>query len=959
LIPVVIRARLDLLIQDLNALAEWLSVPVRSTDQFASSCDGGIPMPASSRPLCCRSLLTLVALAAVGSAGRALGQEDGRRFVPPDDIAYRTADIISEGTRMSAEVFTPKDAGGKKLPTVILCHGWGGVAAQLRPEAIAFARAGYLAVTFDYRGWGSSDARLVLVDPDQERGSDSSLTMRVKPIREVVDPLDQTTDLQNAVHWVQGENQCDTSRIGLWGSSYSGGHVVHVAARDRRVKAVVAQVPALDSRWVVATPLARRQTLAEATRRARGNTGYPEPGTGELPGLKGAPIRERMMSYAPVDDVSRADQCAMLFILAEKEELFDNKDHGIKAFERAKGPRKLVTLSGITHYGVYGEKRAEAQREAIAWFDAHLKATEPADRDAAKDKTADTGDWSMYNVDVRGTRHNSAETTLSAATVPSLTEKWRFPAQGADLEIGAIHATPSVVDGFVYFGTATDPAFYRLDPQGKLVWTYRNTKRGGPLATVARAAGESFRNIRFQSSENGIMSSALVTGDTVYFGDLGGWFYALDRETGKERWTLDSRAKDFPGAHPFNCSFASPILVEGKLIVAGGALEQVLSAVIPGYRKCTGRGFVMALDPTKGAILWKHDVGPKPKPLEPPVTIDDSWGKQVFHVGPATSVVWSTPSYDAETHTIFFGTDVNTAPRQPTPDNPRLDTPESCAVVALDARDGSRKWVTQLSAGDVWNNAMRSYDPKEGRYKDQAVGDTPKIYTIDIDGTPTKVVGVGCKNGGFYVLCADDGRILAHTPIYTGPPAYPLDPEPDPRLLALPSAIGGLQSGCATDGASIYTNGIDAVRLASQEKPADSAIPPTGGRVVSLSLDTRTEHWRHERPLVPSLGGPAPKPLYTNVGDPVASGIALAGGVAYFTTVASGKLVALDAKTGVLLKEIEIGPVWSGPSVSRGHVYVGTGNTLFNPPDFEAYFPKRCTGTLHCFGLDDTAQPAP
>lgn len=43
--------------------------------------------------------------------------------------------------------------------------------------------------------------------------------------------------------------------------------------------------------------------------------------------------------------------------------------------------------------------------------------------------------------------------------------------------------------------------------------------------------------------------------------------------------------------------------------------------------------------------------------------------------------------------------------------------------------------------------------------------------------------------------------------------------------------------------------------------------------------------------------------------------------------------------------------MWSGPSVSRGRVYVGTGNTLFNPVDFEAYFPKKFTGSLCSFGL--------
>lgn len=66
----------------------------------------------------------------------------------------------------------------------------------------------------------------------------------------------------------------------------------------------------------------------------------------------------------------------------------------------------------------------------------------------------------------------------------------------------------------------------------------------------------------------------------------------------------------------------------------------------------------------------------------------------------------------------------------------------------------------------------------------------------------------------------------------------------------------------------------------------------------------------------------------------------------------SNNLVALDTANGKVLKEIRLGPVWCGPSVSRGRVYVGTGNILFAPFDpKEAYFPKRLTGTLYSFGL--------
>jgi hypothetical protein len=288
-----------------------------------------------------------------------------------------------------------------------------------------------------------------------------------------------------------------------------------------------------------------------------------------------------------------------------------------------------------------------------------------------------------------------------------------------------------------------------------------------------------------------------------------------------------------------------------------------------------------------------------------------------------------------------------------------LHTRESCAVIALDAGDGSEKWVTQINPGDVWTNAMRAYDPKEGRYKDQSIGDTPKIYTIPVEGKPTKVVGVGCKNGGFYVLRGDDGTILDHTPIYTGPPKYPLDPEPDPRMLALPSAIGGLQTGCATDGKSIFTNGIDALRLGTNETTGLTGIslsvimhgPITGGRVAAISLDTRSERWRHERPKVASLGGPPPKHVFTDAGDPVASGVAVANGVVYFTALASGQFVALDASNGEVLKQIEVGPVLAGPSVSRGRVYVSTGNTQFTPSEYETFLPKKYTGVLYSFGL--------
>jgi dipeptidyl aminopeptidase/acylaminoacyl peptidase len=282
-------------------------------------------------------------------------------FTAPPEIDYRRADIWSEGTRMSAELFSPKSLAGKKLPTIVMAHGWGGVKASLRPDAVLFAKSGYLVLTFDYRGWGDSDSRIAKFKGEQQ------------DVREVVDPLDFGTDWLNAIHFVAGEPQCDMTRLGLWGSSFSGGLVVWAAERDPRVKVVHSQVGSLDGRFVVMNDRERSKTYEEATKMARGEMSYPQPGAKVLGNLKGAPVRARFMNYMPVEELSRAPRCAMQFVIAGKEELFDNKDHALKAYERVQGPKNLVTIPNITHYGIYYEARKEAQRLALEWYDKHLK----------------------------------------------------------------------------------------------------------------------------------------------------------------------------------------------------------------------------------------------------------------------------------------------------------------------------------------------------------------------------------------------------------------------------------------------------------------------------------------------------------------------------------------------------------------------------------------------------------
>ncbi len=298
------------------------------------------------------------------------------QFKAPEDIDFRTASAISEGVRLHIEMFSPKALAGKPLPTIIQAHGWGGVAANLRRDAIDLSKGGFLVITFDYRGWGESDARLVLTKPSPITpiaGQNQKFTAEVMEQREYIDPLEQVTDWFTIINWAASESAVDKDRIGLRGSSFSGGHVFYIAAREPRVKAVVSQVGSFDGRWVGADKTQMELTQNEASRRAHGEP-FPAPRAVTIGKLIGAPLREKFLQFAPVEDAPNVKQAAVLFIVAEKEELFDNKDHAKLAYDRMGGTKKkYVSVPNIMHYGIYYEARNQAIKMAVEWFDEYLK----------------------------------------------------------------------------------------------------------------------------------------------------------------------------------------------------------------------------------------------------------------------------------------------------------------------------------------------------------------------------------------------------------------------------------------------------------------------------------------------------------------------------------------------------------------------------------------------------------
>lgn len=287
-------------------------------------------------------------------------------------VASKAVNIYSDGTRLSGDVFYPNTyKEGEKLPAIVLCTGWGGNKGNLNKSyAPAFAAAGFVVLTFDYRGWGESDSRLVIEGAMPTPDENGMITVKAKAIRELVDPIDQLEDIQSALDYLEGEPMVDKNRIGLWGTSNGGGLAIHTTANDSRIKAVVSQVGSMTGNWV---NLYYPNIHERKIKRARGEMDPVPQGVDQLGQLKGTPYLERIANYSPLNEVDKL-KVPTLLMDAENEHLFKINEHSGKVYELIKDRvvSEYIIISGIKHYGIYKEAFPKSLEMGTDWFLKHL-----------------------------------------------------------------------------------------------------------------------------------------------------------------------------------------------------------------------------------------------------------------------------------------------------------------------------------------------------------------------------------------------------------------------------------------------------------------------------------------------------------------------------------------------------------------------------------------------------------
>lgn len=390
--------------------------------------------------------------------------------------------------------------------------------------------------------------------------------------------------------------------------------------------------------------------------------------------------------------------------------------------------------------------------------------------------------WNGWSPGTGNTRFQTRELAgLSADQVPRLKLRWAF---GFDGDVSAF-SQPTVLDGHLFVGSAAGVVHAMRADRGCLEWTFQ---ANGPVRAAILAVPMNGRHV-------------------LLVGDMTGWFYALQAETGQLIW------KVHVDEHDSTRLTAAATAHDGVVYVPVSSWEESRASDAQ-YPCCTFRGSVVALRISDGRQLWKtYLVGPSKEIGRTP--------GGVRALGPSGVGVWTTPTLDAKRRRLY----VTTAGNYSVP-----ATELSDAVVALDLDTGRIAWSRQFTPGDVFSGACPTKAPS-----------CPDGPGPDFDFAASAILVT--RNGGDILLAGQKSGIV-----------HAIDPDrPDAILwqtrVGKGGTSGGVQWGMAADGQQVYAAVSDMDRT-FQIRPLNPqrfvVDRTTGGGVTALRISDGSKVWSAE-----------------------------------------------------------------------------------------------------------------
>ena len=288
--------------------------------------------------------------------------------------------FYSEGIRLEGDLYRPVGAGPEDARAgIVLCHGYTGVKSLYLPDnARVLTEAGYVVLTFDYKGWGASEGP-----------------------RTRLAPFSRVADVQAALTFLGTRPGVDPAHLGLYGTSYGGATAIWAAALDQRVRCVVSVVGIGDGRrWMrsVRRPDEWNDLLARAKEDREQAVVSGEPAmverdevllqdraSAELSAAAraGNPDAVSTVPTSFIDEtlsfhadwvVGKIAPRPLLLITTEDDRLVPPEESQ-SLYGLAGEPKKLIVLKGYGHYDVYAEPAfGEVMAATLAWYRAHLPA---------------------------------------------------------------------------------------------------------------------------------------------------------------------------------------------------------------------------------------------------------------------------------------------------------------------------------------------------------------------------------------------------------------------------------------------------------------------------------------------------------------------------------------------------------------------------------------------------------